>query len=82
MSPFCDAAALDHLAGHADEAPVLISRPDQLACIADATLDKFGRVAVLDEQGGDGGRRGAARGRAAGSARQDLRSGAKAGGRA
>ncbi|KQO77870.1 phospholipase D family protein [Methylobacterium sp. Leaf88] len=50
VSPFCDAAALDYLAEHADEAPVLISRPDQLACIADATLDKFGRVAVLDEQ--------------------------------
>ena len=50
VSPFCDKAALDHLADHADEAPVLISRPDQLACVLDETLDRFGRVAVLDEQ--------------------------------
>lgn len=50
VSPFCDGAALDHLAESADEAPVLISRPDQLACVADATLDAFGRVAVLDGQ--------------------------------
>lgn len=50
VSPFCDAAALDHLADLADEAPLLIGRPDQLACVADATLDRFDRVAVLDGQ--------------------------------
>lgn len=50
VSPFCDGAALDHLSSLADEAPVLISRPDQLACVPDETLDAFGRVAVLDEQ--------------------------------
>jgi hypothetical protein len=50
VSPFCDGAALDYLADHAEEAPVLISRPDQLACVMDETLDAFDRVAVLDEQ--------------------------------
>lgn len=50
VSPFCDAVALDHLADLADEALFLIGRPDQFACVADATLDRFDRVAVLDEQ--------------------------------
>lgn len=50
VSPFCDAAALGHLTGLAQEAPVLVSRPDQLACVSDERLDAFGRVAVLDEQ--------------------------------
>ncbi len=50
VSPFCDGAALEYLAEHAGEAPVLISRPDQLACVGDETLGRFGRVAVLDEQ--------------------------------
>jgi hypothetical protein len=50
VSPFCDAPALNHLADHAQESLVLISRPDQLACVAPATLDAFDRVAVLDEQ--------------------------------
>lgn len=49
VSPFCDGGALDHLAGFAKQAPVLIGRPDQLACVADETLDRFRRVMVLDE---------------------------------
>ena len=49
VSPFCDDAALGYLADLADEVPVLISRPDQLACLASETLGRFDRVAVLDE---------------------------------
>ncbi|WP_296616743.1 phospholipase D family protein [Sphingomonas sp.] len=49
VSPFCDGAALDHLASLAGERPILISRPDQLVCVDDETLDQFERVAVLDE---------------------------------
>lgn len=57
MSPFIDAEALDHLAALAPRAAKkLISRPDQLACIPEATLGKFDQVLVLDEmaEGDDG----------------------------
>lgn len=50
VSPFCDDDALTMLAGKARQsAEVLISRPDQLACISKETLDQFRRKAVLDE---------------------------------
>lgn len=49
VSPFCDERALVHLSQFAKEAPVLVGRPDQLACVPEATLERFGRVAVLDE---------------------------------
>lgn len=50
VSPFCDDDALAMLASKARRsAEVLISRPDQLACISEETLHDFGRVAVLDE---------------------------------
>lgn len=49
ISPFCDADGLELLAGLADEPAVLISRPDQLACVDPNTLDAFDHVAVLDE---------------------------------
>lgn len=50
ISPFCDTSTLDLLARlPSAEKPVIISRPDQLACVAPATLDAFERVSVLDE---------------------------------
>jgi hypothetical protein len=50
ISPFCDTDALDLLAGlPTAEKPIIISRPDQLACVDSATLDAFERVSVLDE---------------------------------
>lgn len=50
VSPFCDDDALETLANKARRsAEVLISRPDQLACISEEILDNFERVAVLDE---------------------------------
>ena len=50
ISPFCDTNALDLLAGlPTAEKPIIISRPDQLACVNAATLDAFERVSVLDE---------------------------------
>jgi hypothetical protein len=50
VSPFCDGDALAMLASKARRsAQVLISRPDQLACIAEETLGSFAHVAVLDE---------------------------------
>lgn len=50
ISPFCDTAALDLLASlPTAERPIIISRPDQLACVDTETLDAFERVSVLDE---------------------------------
>ncbi len=50
VSPFCDDTALSMLAGLAGaEKPVLIGRSDELALVPGTTLDRFGRVAVLDE---------------------------------
>lgn len=49
VSPFCDPEALQLLADLANKASVLISRPDQLACIDPKTLGSFDQVAVLDE---------------------------------
>lgn len=49
VSPFCDAAALKVLTRDAGRASMLISRPDQLACVDAGTLDAFQQVAVLDE---------------------------------
>ncbi|MEQ1713461.1 MAG: phospholipase D family protein, partial [Hyphomicrobium sp.] len=50
ISPFCDTDALKLLAGlPTAEKPIIISRPDQLACVDTATLDSFERVSVLDE---------------------------------
>lgn len=50
ISPFCDTSALDLLASLPTAAkPIIISRPDQLACVDAATLVAFERVSVLDE---------------------------------
>ena len=50
ISPFCDTSALDLLASlPTAQKPIIISRPDQLACVATTTLDAFERVSVLDE---------------------------------
>lgn len=50
ISPFCDTSALNLLSGlPTAEKPVIISRPDQLACVDSVTLDAFARVSVLDE---------------------------------
>ncbi|WP_417280895.1 hypothetical protein [Celeribacter sp.] len=50
ISPFCDTSALNLLSGlPTAEKPVIISRPDQLACVDSAILDGFERVSVLDE---------------------------------
>lgn len=50
ISPFCDDKTLSMLADLADaEKPVLIGRSDELALVPGTTLDRFGRVAVLDE---------------------------------
>lgn len=50
VSPFCDDDTISILASKARRtADVLISRPDQLACISEETLNVFRRVAVLDE---------------------------------
>lgn len=50
ISPFCDTSALNLLSGlPTAEKAVIISRPDQLACVDSATLDAFERVSVLDE---------------------------------
>lgn len=50
ISPFCDTSALNLLSVLSTaEKPVIISRPDQLACVDSATLDAFERVSVLDE---------------------------------
>lgn len=50
ISPFCDDRALSMLADRADAEAVLIGRSDELAMVSRATLSRFGRVAVLDEQ--------------------------------
>jgi len=50
ISPFCDDKALSMLADLAGaEKPVLIGRSDELALVPGTTLDRFSRVAVLDE---------------------------------
>jgi hypothetical protein len=50
ISPFCDTDALQLLASlPTAERPIIISRPDQLACVDATALDVFGHVAVLDE---------------------------------
>lgn len=50
MSPFCDDQTLSVLADLASfEKPVLIGRSDELGLISGATIDRFRRVAVLDE---------------------------------
>lgn len=50
VSPFCDDQTLSMLSGLATaEKPVFIGRSDELAQVPDATLDRFARVAVLDE---------------------------------
>lgn len=50
VSPFCDDKALRVLSGKATKAAsVLISRPDQLACISSETLDKFDQISVMEE---------------------------------
>jgi hypothetical protein len=50
ISPFCDTDTLDLLAGLSTaEKPIIISRPDQLACVDTTTLDAFERVSVLEE---------------------------------
>ena len=50
ISPFCDDKALSMLADLAAASrPILIGRSDELALVPAATLDRFGRIAVLDE---------------------------------
>jgi hypothetical protein len=49
VSPFCDVPSLKKLSKLSDTPPILISRPDQLACIDDATRGAFSSVRVLDE---------------------------------
>ena len=50
ISPFCDDKALSMLADLAGaNRPILIGRSDELALVPVATLDRFSRVAVLDE---------------------------------
>ena len=50
ISPFCDTDALNFLAAlPTAEKPIIISRPDQLACVESKTLGAFERVSVLDE---------------------------------
>lgn len=50
ISPFCDEDALSMLADCAgNEAPFLIGRSDELGRLPRDLLDRFGRVAVLDE---------------------------------
>lgn len=50
VSPFCDDQTLAMLASQASaEKPVFIGRSDELAQVPSATLDRFARVAVLDE---------------------------------
>lgn len=50
ISPFCDDNALSMLADLAAASrPILIGRSDELALVPAATLDRFGRIAVLDE---------------------------------
>lgn len=50
ISPFCDDQTLSMLADLAGaDKPVLIGRSDELASVPGATLDRFGRVSVLDE---------------------------------
>ena len=50
ISPFCDDKALSMLADLASaNKPLLIGRSDELALVPVATLDRFSRVAVLDE---------------------------------
>ena len=50
ISPFCDEDALSMLADCAgNEAPLLIGRSDELGRLPRDLLDRFGRVAVLDE---------------------------------
>lgn len=50
ISPFCDDKTLSMLADLAGtEKPVFIGRPDELALVSGTTLDRFSRVAVLDE---------------------------------
>jgi hypothetical protein len=50
ISPFCDDRALSMLADLAGaNRPILIGRSDELALMPVTTLDRFSRVAVLDE---------------------------------
>ncbi|MBK5959512.1 hypothetical protein CCR97_15050 [Rhodoplanes elegans] len=50
ISPFCDDKALSMLADLAGaNRPILIGRSDELALMPATTLDRFSRVAVLDE---------------------------------
>lgn len=50
ISPFCDDTALSMLADLVSaEKPIFIGRSDELALVDGQILDRFGRVAVLDE---------------------------------
>lgn len=50
ISPFVSKQALEDLADTTRQKPVLISRPDELDQIPDATLARFREVRVLDER--------------------------------
>lgn len=50
ISPFCDEDALSVLADLAEgEKPVFIGRSDELSLVPQAALERFGRLAVLDD---------------------------------
>jgi hypothetical protein len=49
ISPFCDDGTLEALAESSRDPALLLSRPETLEVLAPATLDRFGRVCVLQE---------------------------------
>lgn len=50
ISPFCSKRALEKLSETSDSAPVLISRPEELAGIPEATRDRFRPCLTLREE--------------------------------
>jgi hypothetical protein len=50
VSPFCDDATLKALAESSRDPALLLSRPETLEALAPATLDRFRRVCVLQEE--------------------------------
>ena len=50
ISPFCSKMALEKLSETSDSAPVVISRPEELAAIPDATRDRYRPCLTLREE--------------------------------
>ena len=50
ISPFCHKRALESLSDTSESAPVLISRPEELAAIPEATRDRFRPCLMLREE--------------------------------